>query len=159
MERSNMTNQKGFTLIELMIVVAIIGILASVAVPQYQDYIARTKVTEVYTSMAAAKTILADEHNLEGTFPTVATGDSIVAVLALIDASDYVEKSVYAFTDADNAKITVTFGTNVSKALTDGTADDLVLAFNGGGTIFELTCKAAAGTTVPANYLPKVCKP
>lgn len=154
-----MKNQKGFTLIELMIVVAIIGILASVAVPQYQDYIARTKVTEVYTAMATAKTILADEHNLEGTFPTVATAAPIVTILALINASDYVATAAYTFTDADNAEIEVKFDTNVSLSLTPGSADVLAIEFDGGATIFTMDCKAAStDTTVPELYLPKPCK-
>ena len=64
-----MKGQKGFTLIELMIVVAIIGILASVAVPQYQDYVARTKVADAFSTAAAAKTLLAEFYNSEGVMP------------------------------------------------------------------------------------------
>ena len=65
-------NHKGFTLIELMIVVAIIGILAAVAIPQYQNYVARAQAAEGFSLAGGLKTAVAEYHNLN-----VESGDTI----------------------------------------------------------------------------------
>lgn len=67
------TMQQGFTLIELMIVVAIIGILAAVALPAYQDYTARAKITEVIGFMSAAKAGVAEAYASEGSLVIIDT--------------------------------------------------------------------------------------
>ena len=67
MNRISKGLQRGFTLIELMIVVAIIGILAAITLPAYQDYIARSQVSEVFTLMDGAKTVVAEACNQAGT--------------------------------------------------------------------------------------------
>jgi len=65
--------QQGFTLIELMIVVAIVGILAAIALPAYQDYTVRAKVSEGLARMAEAKTSVAEYFSANGTFPPSVT--------------------------------------------------------------------------------------
>src|SRR6478609_6210973 len=65
----SMKGQKGFTLIELMIVVAIIGILAAIAIPAYQDYTVRSKVTELINAAGVCKTSVAEFYQARGYMP------------------------------------------------------------------------------------------
>jgi type IV pilus assembly protein PilA len=145
--------QKGFTLIELMIVVAIIGILAAVALPAYQDYTVRAKVSEVILAASSAKTAVAESAQVNATMPTTAslTVDS--------QASKYVSGVVYTSTGGSTGVITVTTTTAASggDAKIDSKTVQMTgtLAANG-----QVTWVCAAGATNPvaSKYLPASCK-
>jgi type IV pilus assembly protein PilA len=142
--------QKGFTLIELMIVVAIIAILAAIAIPQYQNYLIRTQVSEGMNLADGAKTAVAEFYNNKGYFP----GDNKSAGLPL--AASISGKYVSAVNvGTTRGKIIATFGKESNSKIN---ADVVVLsAYDQGGSI-TWNCKSAAGTNVPDAYLPTSCR-
>ena len=141
--------QKGFTLIELMIVVAIIGILAAVALPAYQDYTVRAKVSEVILAASSAKTNVAEAAQVNSGMPAVAS------VTIDSQASKYVSGVAYTQTSASVGVITVTTTAADSKISNQTLSMTGTYAANG-----QVIWVCAAGATSPINatYLPSSCK-
>ena len=142
-----MTQQKGFTLIELMIVVAIIAILAAIALPAYQDYTIRGQVSEGLSLSSGARTAVAEFYSNRGTFPTN-NASAGLAPAASIRGQYVTDVTVAA------GKITAAFG---GKANTLIGTKTLVLSPQDRGGSVEWTCPAGSGT-LQAKYRPTSCR-
>ncbi|HYE41463.1 MAG TPA: pilin [Ramlibacter sp.] len=141
--------QKGFTLIELMIVVAIIGILAAVAIPAYQDYIARSQIAEAVTLLGGAKTPISEYIADQGIAPDATAFTDIVGTRS----GRYVA-SMAVGGDSTNVAVTATMGTTgVNNAIQNST----VMITSGDGA---RTWQCRGGTTLPVSnkYLPAACR-
>ena len=168
--------QQGFTLIELMIVVAIIGILAAIAIPAYQDYTIRAQVSEGMTLAAAAKAAVSESFSNRGVAPADRTAAGMTATLT--DTNGKYVSSV----DVVNGAIVVMYNTpEVNKSIAgktlqltpyetadlsvvwrcgyapvpNGTANTLGTA--GGGT--KAAYSAGTLTAAQQKYLPSACRP
>lgn len=136
-----MQKQQGFTLIELMIVVAIIGILAAIAIPQYQNYTTRAKVTEGLSLASSAKTGVAEYYQSEGVMPS---GNGEAGIPSTITGNNVSGVSVAGGT------ITVTYtGTPIG-----GKTLKLVPDTSSGGSI-KWTCDTG---DLDDQYLPANCR-
>src|SRR6476660_3985721 len=144
--------QQGFTLIELMIVVAIIGILAAVALPAYQDYTKRAKMSEVILAASACRTTITEVYQ-SGSQTTMTGGNW--GCESSTSSSKYVASIA---TDA-NGKVTVTsqnIGPGADGAVTLMPTDSAGAAMTYTGTsvaIYKWIC-GGTGTTVTAKFLP-----
>lgn len=139
--------QKGFTLIELMIVVAIIGILAAVAIPAYQDYTTRAKVTEIISVAAGAKTSISEFYLSQGSMPATSG-----------EAGFNTDANVSTYVSAISYSAAGTVGTieyTIENLVDDANGQTVIFAGTGTPTGVTWTCNTGS---IPAKYMPANCR-
>jgi len=144
--------QQGFTLIELMIVVAIIGILAAIALPAYQDYMVRSKMTEVMGLAAAAKTTVTEYWQATGDFPADATQAGMNVAAA---QSSYLSADVALATTATT--VTITYALSGDGLGTSEITNGDTFIFSGTATGPRLNWECDTGNVLD-KFLPANCR-
>jgi type IV pilus assembly protein PilA len=143
-----MKQQKGFTLIELMIVIAIIGILAAIAIPAYQDYTVRSKVSEGLNLSGAAKLAVSEVYDALGVLPATQASYGLPAAGSI--SGNYVSSVAVA-----NGLITVTYTAAVGGTPNQGGSDILIRpdVTSGGSVKWQCT-----GGSILTKYRPANCR-
>jgi len=140
---------RGFTLIELMIVIAIIGLLASLGLPMYQDYTLRAKLTEVILAATPAKTAVTEAAQVASTMPATLSLDA--------QGSDMIDGVSYAL-DAGNSTVgVITIKIKTGQPRIGGKTVQLKGTLGSTGQI-SWVCGPGAADGVDAKYLPASCK-
>ena len=155
------TMQKGFTLIELMIVVAIIGILAAVALPAYQDYTIRAKMSEVILAMSACRTSITEVYQSGGA-PTMAA-NGWGCEIAPSQATKYVAQVTTSANGAITAKvrgISASVDNSLVTLVPLASAGTPAVYSGGSQSLFGWRCgdTTTDGTSVNLKYLPGSCR-
>jgi len=145
MERFKKIKSQGFTLIELMIVVAIIGILATVAIPSYQDYTKRAHVSEGLSLASGVKTAIVEYYSTEGVWPST----NVMAGLATTISGN----SVTSLIVGTAGTIEITYNAKV-----DAINSLLELTPNDNGSNVEWACQAPPSNGVDPRFLPSRCR-
>ena len=139
--------QQGFTLIELMIVVAIIGILAAIAIPAYQDYVIRSQISEGLQLVGSAKVAATEYYQSNSTFATSNTQAGLTA------AGNIRGKYVTQVAISGSGTIQVTFGNDANAAI-----DGAVLTFTPTSHAGSISWDCNGDAALPSKYLPGACR-
>tara|TARA_R110001592_G_scaffold363371_1_gene685641 strand:- start:259470 stop:259931 length:462 start_codon:yes stop_codon:yes gene_type:complete len=146
--------QQGFTLIELMIVIAIVGILAAIALPAYQDYTVRAKVSEAMVTLAEAKTTIAEYYSANTYLPEDADG----AGINTNPNTDIVASLEYE-SSARLPRLTATVQPQVIPNNTANTFYSVQLSgLTANGNRIKWVCKPGETDGLAAKYLPANCR-